>query len=416
MEEYDVIIAGAGPAGLSIASELSNKYKVLIMEQGKIGKTNKSWLTYSDRLKKLGIPKSCVSGTFKKWYFSAGGSEFVINDNYATVYPEKVLKYWQSICVKNNASVIEHESFLSVRNLKKGVVVNGKFKALLLIDCCGMNSPIVRQKKLVKDIVYLNCYGAHISATVQQDSYYAFNKKKNNVWDFVGVTKLEKNTYFVLDFVYSEDKRKLVHLRNNFLGLCSNLDSNYKILDYKIDYYATGELKCHSFNNIYLFGDSSLFCPGFIGMGFNEILRQYKSVARHLDLCISKNMLAQKELETPVSIIEDTDNTLFRIVSLIINALDADDAKLLVESIRGIPNSKLKRLFRNTLIDDDIILVLKELISKVNIGKLIKNLPKRYVKLIIIELAKLSEDLFIDEIHDLIYKHHKLRIKDILIK
>jgi flavin-dependent dehydrogenase len=41
MEEFDVIIVGAGPAGLSIGSELSKNHKILVIEKNKIGETNK---------------------------------------------------------------------------------------------------------------------------------------------------------------------------------------------------------------------------------------------------------------------------------------------------------------------------------------------------------------------------------------
>ena len=50
MESFDVIIVGAGPAGLLLAKELSKKHKVIILEKNKIGDTNKSWVSYKDIL------------------------------------------------------------------------------------------------------------------------------------------------------------------------------------------------------------------------------------------------------------------------------------------------------------------------------------------------------------------------------
>ena len=41
---YDVVIVGAGPAGLAIASEVSKKLRVLVIDSKKqIAKTSRSW-------------------------------------------------------------------------------------------------------------------------------------------------------------------------------------------------------------------------------------------------------------------------------------------------------------------------------------------------------------------------------------
>lgn len=61
MDSYDVIIIGAGPAGLLLSKELSKKYSVLVLEKNKVGDTNKNWLTYEDRWNKWKIfhPTPC---------------------------------------------------------------------------------------------------------------------------------------------------------------------------------------------------------------------------------------------------------------------------------------------------------------------------------------------------------------------
>lgn len=47
-EMFDVVIVGGGPAGLSIGSELSARFKVLVLEKGDAGKTDRFWFVPPD--------------------------------------------------------------------------------------------------------------------------------------------------------------------------------------------------------------------------------------------------------------------------------------------------------------------------------------------------------------------------------
>ncbi|MEM4755910.1 MAG: FAD-dependent monooxygenase [Candidatus Woesearchaeota archaeon] len=89
MEYYDVIIAGAGPAGLMLAKELSKKQTVLVLEKGELGKTNKSWLTYEDRWKKEKFPKTYITNTFNRWHFPipfcGDDVEFYADDRFVVI-------------------------------------------------------------------------------------------------------------------------------------------------------------------------------------------------------------------------------------------------------------------------------------------------------------------------------------------
>ena len=68
MTNYDVIIIGAGLAGLSLGSELSKKHNVLIIEKDQIKKEHKTWTSEEAIIKEAGLEKF-ISARFGKCYF-----------------------------------------------------------------------------------------------------------------------------------------------------------------------------------------------------------------------------------------------------------------------------------------------------------------------------------------------------------
>ena len=58
MESYDIIIAGAWPAGLTAAVELSKTFTILVIERREPGTTSSTWYSYADRVKKYDIEEA----------------------------------------------------------------------------------------------------------------------------------------------------------------------------------------------------------------------------------------------------------------------------------------------------------------------------------------------------------------------
>ena len=65
MKQYDVVIIGAGPAGLSAAAYLGNNsdLNALLLERNKIGETSKVWAEFPDRIRQAGLEDSVANET-----------------------------------------------------------------------------------------------------------------------------------------------------------------------------------------------------------------------------------------------------------------------------------------------------------------------------------------------------------------
>ncbi len=151
MEKYDIIIAGAGPAGLTAAVELSRKFKILILERRKPGTTSSTWYSYADRAKKYDIEEA-VTTRFDGIKFTSPTQSHFMKDDCVILDHNKVLQLWMERAIANG-TVIRQETFRDYEYKDGGVLVKtgkGKYYVRLLIDAMGSGSKIIAKHNLIK--------------------------------------------------------------------------------------------------------------------------------------------------------------------------------------------------------------------------------------------------------------------------
>lgn len=420
MKEFDVIIIGAGPAGLLLSKELSKKHKVLILEKNKIGETNKNWLTYRDRWEGEGFPGGFIENEFKEWSVNFVGEDiknnFVIRDDIVCFNENKFLKYLADISKKQGAEIREGAEFKSFERIDDRLIVNGKFKTKLLIDCSGINSKIVKDYDLVDLPMYINCYSylAKFDKVENKNYYSYFFDKKRETYACFGFTKVAPKIAQLQYFRRSNEKMNLKDYRTGMKEAQKRFAiPKHKIVEMKVASYPTGIIKKRTMNNIFLFGDSGFYASASNGMGFNEILRQYKRVARHLSSCIGGDLLREKDLKIPSDVVNDINNIFMKIM-----CLTSDNASSRVTdkafSVFGELNqTEINNYMRNTVSNKQALKILRKIVFSIGFWRTIKTLTKKYPRYIFGLLFLLFWKIFIKGIGSVFYGKDKYLMNDV---
>ena len=299
MEKYDIIIAGAGPAGLTAAVELSKKFKILVIERRKPGTTSSTWYSYADRAKKYNIEEA-VTTRFNEIRFTSPTQTHYMKDDCVIMDHNKVLQLWIDRA-KANGAVIRQEAFRDYEYKNGGVVVKtseGEYFTRLLIDAMGSGSKIIAKHKLIKRHDAWVIYGGLIEHEKHETpyvlEYYPLNDDDNT---YVGIhPHSETKTNIYVFQGRSNTMGNPAELKDIYEKTIKELEPNGKKVQNLSGTIVSGSLKKYALDNIIFFGASGMLNPDGCGMGFNEILKQYQTFAKGITEAMENNKLDQKTL------------------------------------------------------------------------------------------------------------------------
>lgn len=308
METYDIIIAGAGPAGLTAAVELSKTFKILVVERRKPGTTSSSWYSYADRAKKYDIDEAVAFRTDHILFTSPSQSHKMVDDC-VVIDHNKVLNIWIDRAVKNGA-VIRQESFQEYEYKDNGVVVKtnkGIYFAPLLIDAMGSGSKIIKQHDLIKRKDAWVIYGGLIRhkkmGKPYELEYYPLNDPENTYVGIHPLNETETNIYVFQG--KSNTMGNPAELVGKFKEVIKEIQPDGEKIQNLGGTIVSGSLKKYALNNIIFFGASGMLNPDGCGMGFNEILKQHRTFVKGITKAMKKKTLDEKTLSKVADSLRD---------------------------------------------------------------------------------------------------------------
>ena len=315
MKTFDIIIAGGGPAGMSAAAELSKNFKVLVLEKKKPGTTQSTWYSYEDRAKKYDL-EDAVAVRTNYIKFTAPTTEHFMRDNCVIFDHNKVLEIWMERAISKGAEV-RQEAFIDYKKEGNGVEVTtdlGTYKADLLVDSMGINSPIIQKNNLIKRKDAWVIYGAKMKGVEFENpfqlEYMPLNDEENT---YIGIhphSETETNIY-----AFKGQKNTIGdpdELREKFDKIIAEIQPNAKRIETLRGTIVSGTLKKYALDNVIFFGSSGMLNPDGCGMGFNQILMKHQIFAEGIREVMKTKSLDKKSLGKVATSLKDQETINFQ--------------------------------------------------------------------------------------------------------
>jgi flavin-dependent dehydrogenase len=296
--DVEVLIVGAGPAGLLAATYLAKNHRVALVERGLLAKTTKYWATTDRRLQKHQLsecvrhrPRAMVVGTFLGGRLAAEGDLVVVDEH-------QLLEKLVGRCRERGVLLAERCRLISFAWKGNRVVADttsGVYHARLLVDASGTNSLVAQTFRLHRREGFMSVLGAHIQ-NIQlhtPDLVLAYVNSLGTPSPMLEVFPTGNNSAYCAIFMCARSLISPRSLDAAFKAECSrnpffDLTKNSQFVEGKAGAIAIGQMRTLELPGVFSFGEAGMIQPPLLGSTFNEILEHCEVVCNHLTSVLSQ--------------------------------------------------------------------------------------------------------------------------------
>jgi geranylgeranyl reductase len=275
MQDFDVVIIGAGPAGLACAREFSNsKLSVLILDKREVLGSKPCGGGICE--KEVAVPiEEAWSKKIDKQMIRSGNNIVKVKHRYKRItferedlagYQERLLYDAKNVTILKNTSVTK----ITVDTVETN---SGKYKYKYLVGADGAASVVRAYLKLPVKLamgLYYKIWGEYDEFV----AHYDFgNMGPSYIWEFPHPTYNNIGIYFEPTFLKVTKAKEILQ---NYLKERQYAFAEKNFMAAPVNYNYLG----HQFGNIYLVGDAGGFTSRMHGGGINNAIISGTEVAK----------------------------------------------------------------------------------------------------------------------------------------
>ena len=298
VRDFDVVIAGGGPAGLLLASELGEVFSTLVLERTRVLTTSKFWVTTSRRLRENGLEGSSIFRASKVSVGTYLGSNAIGSGDLVVTDEATVLGLLLQRCNRSGVTIRENSTLVGFNELDdsvEAVTNSGRVRCKLLVDATGGASTVGSRRDTLDLVGLFTVYGYLLDGIDLHSNTIILGHvlKDGPPLPILEVVPTGESSAFCLVIYatrtpvsYGRARSDLgCHIEKNpFFSLTEHA----RISGRRWGRIPIGRLKKGISRRTFLYGEAGLIQPPFVGTAFNEILQYNETVAHYLGRSLRK--------------------------------------------------------------------------------------------------------------------------------
>jgi flavin-dependent dehydrogenase len=307
MVDCDITICGAGVAGLLMASELSKRYSVVVLEKARHHQCSKKfWFTRRECLEVNPHLNACVDSEWDALDFIANSrSKYTVKGKYILWNTKKLENCLIEAIKANGSQILYQHRFYSYGQTENHIIAHANassFRSRLLIDCMGYSSPIVRATGAVSMLGYQHLFGQTMQLKCPVNPIAADNVLLSRPPSFLEVFPKSDGTANVVLIAPAKTAQSLSTLGRDFRFIVNNTHYSNILapLPDAAPLYGVvpiGRIKKRALDRVLFFGEAGQTHPAASCTCLNKMLLGLRGAASRVSDRIESNRLKARDLE-----------------------------------------------------------------------------------------------------------------------